>query len=122
MIIIVDFCYKMCYIINMNNTTTKEAGMFKVKAVNSDMDFCECCGKTDLKKVVWVEDMETGETKHFGTVCAQSPEKGMDKREVKKAVTEFEAKDEYCRVNAFRKDDKEGFKARYDFYWDTYTN
>jgi len=46
---------------------------FKIKGVNDDRNFCECCGKDNLKSVVWIENLETGELKHFGSTCALSP-------------------------------------------------
>jgi hypothetical protein len=49
---------------------------FKVLAVNDDKDFCECCGKSNLKKVVWIKDVETGEIQHFGSTCAVRNFKG----------------------------------------------
>lgn len=66
------------------------AGRFQLIAVNDDRDFCECCGKTGLKRVVWIQDIETLELKHFGTTCATSPVKsfGVDK-ELKAAIGNF---------------------------------
>ena len=46
---------------------------FKIVGINSDTDTCECCGKTGLKKVVWLNRMENGatvETVPFGVNCA----------------------------------------------------
>lgn len=66
---------------------------FEVRGVNDERDFCECCGKNGLKRVVWIEDMEMGDIKHFGTTCAQSPIKGFDcSKEIKKAIRTFEDK------------------------------
>lgn len=60
---------------------------FIVKGINDDKDFCECCGKNGLQRVVWIEDTETGEIKHFGTSCAQKPAKGFDcTAEIKSAI------------------------------------
>jgi hypothetical protein len=70
----------------MRNT---EMARFQVLAVNDKKDFCECCGRKGLKKVVWVWDSELDLEKHFGTSCAQSPEKGFDPAEIKKAVKKF---------------------------------
>lgn len=41
----------------------------KVLGVNGDRDTCACCGKTGLKRVVWLE-IDGGEPVHYGTVCA----------------------------------------------------
>ena len=60
---------------------------FQVKGVNDDRSECECCGKTGLKRVVWIENTETSEIKAFGTTCALSPVKGFDcTEEIKKEV------------------------------------
>jgi len=37
--------------------------------INDDVDSCDCCGKTGLKRVVWLED-EHGAVTHFGVNCA----------------------------------------------------
>jgi len=60
---------------------------YQVLSINDDRDFCECCGRTGLKRVVFIRDTETDETKHFGTTCAMSPVKGfgLDK-EIKAAI------------------------------------
>lgn len=62
---------------------------FEVVEINSETDFCECCGKTGLKRVVWIHDIKNDDTKHFGTTCAMQPAKGFDltseiKDEIKK--------------------------------------
>lgn len=60
---------------------------FQVIGVNDDKDFCECCGRSGLKRVVWIQDEESGEIKHFGTTCATSPKHGFGvDTEVKVAV------------------------------------
>lgn len=60
---------------------------FQVLAVNDEKDFCECCGKKNLKRVVFVRDTETDEVKHFGTSCAVAPAKGFNiEKEVKAAI------------------------------------
>lgn len=60
---------------------------FIVKGINDDKSFCECCGKSGLQRVVWIEDTETGEIKHFGTSCAMKPAKGFDCiNEIKSAI------------------------------------
>lgn len=56
-------------------TTAKR---FKVLGVNDDDDTCECCGKKGLKKVVWIEDTETGSVQHFGLICAANPAKAFN--------------------------------------------
>ena len=91
---------------------------YKIKAVNSDRDYCECCGKENISKVVWIENTETGEINHYGTVCAQSPEKGVGKKAVKKAISYAENKESYCRVNSWENDKVN--EEKYQYYWDTY--
>lgn len=70
-----------------------QTSKFKVLGVNDDQDSCECCGKQGLKKVVWIENTETGSIQHFGVVCAANPAKafGLDS-EIKSAVQSFKAK------------------------------
>lgn len=51
---------------------------FQVTGINDKRDFCECCGKSGLQRVVWILDTETGDEKHFGTSCAAKPAKGFD--------------------------------------------
>jgi len=70
---------------------------FKVLGINDDRDFCEICGKVELKKVVWLEDKETGEIFHAGVNCAAK----------KMSVKATEIKKE---INAFTKEQK--IKAR----------
>ena len=48
---------------------------YQVKAINNDYDTCECCGKTNLQKVVWIVEVdsdgnETGDPVAYGTQCA----------------------------------------------------
>lgn len=43
---------------------------YKFIASNDDKDFCSCCGKQGLKRVVWLEHTETTEISHYGTHCA----------------------------------------------------
>ncbi|EKJ7938218.1 hypothetical protein L5559_006042 [Pseudomonas aeruginosa] len=49
---------------------------YQFLGINDDKSHCECCGKQGLKRVVWIEDTETNEIRHFGTTCAMSPAKG----------------------------------------------
>lgn len=42
----------------------------RILGINDDRDFCQCCGKTGLRRVVWIENLETGTIRHFGTTCA----------------------------------------------------
>lgn len=66
---------------------------FNVLAVNDESDFCECCGRKGLKKVVWIEDLENGDIKHFGTTCAAAPVKGFGvDAEIKQAIVAFQEK------------------------------
>lgn len=71
----------------------KNKNRFKVLGVNDDKDFCECCGKQGLKKVVWIEDSETGKIQHFGVVCATKPAKAFNLgAEIKEGVATYESK------------------------------
>lgn len=76
---------------------------YQVLAVNDEKDFCECCGKKGLKRVVFIEDTETNEIKHFGTTCAIDPYKSFDvDSEVKQAIRKFDGEQQvfWSRVNA----------------------
>lgn len=64
---------------------------FEVVAVNDTRDFCECCGRRGLKRVVWIRDVESDEVKHFGTTCAIAPAKGFNlQAEIKAAIAAFD--------------------------------
>lgn len=77
--------------------------MFKVLGVNDDKNFCECCGKQGLKKVVFIENLETNEIKHFGTTCAKSPKKGFGvNKEIEIAISAFKAKQALIQRNAWK--------------------
>lgn len=63
------------------------ANRYKVLEVSDAVNFCQCCGKTNLKRVVFIEDTQTGDVQHFGTTCATQPAKGFGlDREVKAAI------------------------------------
>lgn len=63
---------------------------FKLLGINDEQDSCCCCGKVGLKRVVWIEDTETGDIRHFGTSCAESPTKAFGlKSEIRKGVRDF---------------------------------
>jgi hypothetical protein len=67
-------------------------GRFVVKGVNDEQNFCCCCGRDNLKRVVWIEDTETGAISHFGTTCAESPAKAFGvTSEIRAAVRKFQA-------------------------------
>lgn len=67
-------------------------GRFLVLGVSDDRDLCECCGKQGLKKVVFIQDTETQDIKHFGTTCATRPAAGFGPiaNDVKTAISDFE--------------------------------
>jgi hypothetical protein len=61
----------------MTDTNTKEnimtqttAQTFKIIGVTDDTTVCEKCGKSNLKKVVVMENILTGEIVRYGTDCA----------------------------------------------------
>jgi hypothetical protein len=65
---------------------------FVVKGVNDEQNFCSCCGKSGLKRVVWIQDTETGVVSHFGTTCAESPAKAFGiSTEIRAAVRKFQS-------------------------------
>lgn len=79
------------------------ANRYTVLAVNDNKDFCECCGRKGLKRVVWILDTETGKEMHFGTTCALAPSKafGVDKdikSAIRKADTEIKLRASRARL------------------------
>lgn len=50
--------------------------IYVVKGINDDVDTCSCCGKTGLKRVVWLapkdaeHNEELADPSPYGTVCA----------------------------------------------------
>lgn len=78
---------------NAINEQRHAMSRYQFLGVNDDRDFCECCGKIDLKRVVWIEDLEEGTIKHFGSVCAQNPAKAFGNKvaaAVRSATTTYE--------------------------------
>lgn len=70
------------------------ASRYSIVEVSDSKDFCQCCGKTGLKRVVFISDSETGEVRHFGSTCATSPAKGFDLGgEIKLRVRDFEQRE-----------------------------
>jgi hypothetical protein len=67
---------ELCPYIWAINEQRNVMSRFQILGINDDRDFCECCGKQGLKRVVWIQDNELSEVKHFGTVCATQPAKG----------------------------------------------
>ncbi len=46
---------------------------YTIKGINDDTDICTLCGKTHLKKVVWLSEIINGENQEpapYGTTCA----------------------------------------------------
>ena len=76
---------------------------YKVLGINDDKSHCECCGKQMLARVVWIEDAETNEIRHFGTTCAMRPAKGFHlDAEIRAAIKRHDAeqKNKMARANA----------------------
>ena len=44
--------------------------MKQVIAINDDTDTCSCCGRTNLKRVVWIRDNVESDPTAYGTGCA----------------------------------------------------
>lgn len=69
---------------------------YEVLGCNDDQQFCSCCGKQGLSKVVWLHNLETDEISHYGVVCAK---KLTGSATTNKAVAKFDAQklaDEYA--------------------------
>lgn len=43
---------------------------FTYLGTSDEVDACDCCGKSDLKRTVAIQDNDSGETLYFGTTCA----------------------------------------------------
>ena len=43
---------------------------FKIIGITDDSHVCECCGKKNLKRVVVLEHIDTGNIVRYGTNCA----------------------------------------------------
>ncbi len=58
--------------------------MFKVLGVTDERSSCDCCGRDGLKKVVAIQNVETGAVGYYGTTCALSPAKcfGITKEDI----------------------------------------
>lgn len=64
---------------------------FAVLGVTDERDFCQCCGRQGLKRVVWIEDGESGAVRHFATTCATAPANGFGVAPaLKAAIARFE--------------------------------
>lgn len=64
---------------------------FEVLGISDEVTACDCCGKSNLKRTVCIQDNETGDLKHFGTTCATQPAKGFDAvKEIKDAIDKFD--------------------------------
>jgi hypothetical protein len=42
-----------------------------LKAINDEESKCSVCGKTHLKRVMWIEDVDAGEVMNVGTTCGR---------------------------------------------------
>ena len=82
------------------NTTATQARRFLVRGINDDESSCMCCGRQGLKRVVWIEDTETGEIRHYGVVCATAPAKAFGLTgDIKRAIREHDkAQEEAARI------------------------
>lgn len=75
------------------------AKRYKVIGTNDDQTWCDICGKTELKRVVWFEDLETGEILAAGTTCAAKVQ-GKKTKDIEKEVNTFEK----AQLNAAREE------------------
>lgn len=58
------------------------------RGCNDEADTCSCCGRTGLKRVVWLEEADGGEAAPYGTTCAALLLTGrkLNRSEAEKAV------------------------------------
>lgn len=68
---------------------------YKLLGVNDDKDFCSCCGKRGLKRVVWLENVESGEVSNYGVNCASNLQFSGDIKRAEKKFNENKYKIEY---------------------------
>lgn len=62
---------------------------FKIIGITDETTVCECCGKSNLKKVVVMENIDTGEIVRYGVDCAARARGNGNKfntKEAKKAI------------------------------------
>jgi predicted metal-binding protein len=52
-----------------------ELKTIKVLNYNTDFNFCECCGKKDLKGTYTILNLQTDDIFHFGSTCALKADK-----------------------------------------------
>lgn len=71
----------------------------QVLGISRDFNTCECCGKTELTKVVRILDLESEVVMNFGTTCAAKADKydtlealKAAKAEINKAVRAYDDK------------------------------
>lgn len=64
----------------------KNINDYNILGVNDDRDYCELCGKTNIARVVWLENKETGQVQHLGTSCAAKLLSGSKKVKNQKIV------------------------------------
>ena len=84
---------------------------FQVLEVSDSQDFCMCCGRKGLKRVVFILNTETDEVKHFGTTCAAQPVKGFGvDKEIKEAIRSFADKEKMINVTTHFEYRKSGGK------------
>ena len=75
---------------------SKQTKNLKIMGINDDSDTCECCGKTNLKKVVWIAEADIDgnvftEPVAYGTTCAGKI-LGVRKRSQKAVESELRVK------------------------------
>jgi hypothetical protein len=76
----------------------KGADMPRILGINDDESNCCCCGRTDLKRVVWIEH-DDGRVEWYGTTCASYIMRGnRTKQNVKHVVNVAENEERRCRA------------------------
>lgn len=51
-------------------TSTRTPARYTVAGITDERDACDCCGKSGLKRVVVLLDLDSSEFVFFGTTCA----------------------------------------------------
>lgn len=85
---------------------------FKIIGINDDQTTCDICGKRELTKVVWFEEIATGETFAAGVVCA-SRAQGKTVGQVNREIRAYED-GQYKKARSETKELRKAYHAMLD--------
>lgn len=87
----------MRYSMGMSNTNTAAENRYSYLGTNDDESNCSCCGKTNLKRVVWLRDTTTEQVLFVGVDCAALLLRGRKTAKDGRDVAKLTAKIDYAR-------------------------